>query len=145
MMRIEIHKFKNTSSNDFRLKTTINSSIDHFCSRGVAEERQQARCLFSQRVSKFKLTLLSTDMEGKRCLKRFEWRWDLKVGNKIFLNINALPKPKCAFTPPKFLTRNSPAFLKLQFIEKPKSDSRTQVHWIWLMVPGSRGKGKKFD
>lgn len=38
-----------------------------------------------------------------------------------------LPKPKWALTPPKFRTRNSPDFLKLQFSENPKSDSKTQV------------------
>lgn len=40
---------------------------------------------------------------------------------------NILPKPKCALTPPRFLTRNSPDFLKLQFKISPKSDSNTQV------------------
>lgn len=38
-----------------------------------------------------------------------------------------LPKPKCALRPPKFLTRNSPDFLKLQLSIKPKSDSKTHV------------------
>lgn len=71
------------------------------------------------------------------------WIWIIsrKLSNNNFKQF--LPKPKCAFTPPKFLTRNSPAFLKLQFIEKPKSDSRTQVHWIWLIVP-TKEMGKTF-
>lgn len=46
-----------------------------------------------------------------------------------------LPRPICALTPPKFLTRNSPEFLKLQLKANPKSDSKTQVHWIWFIVP----------
>lgn len=41
-----------------------------------------------------------------------------------------LPRPKCALTPPKFLTRNNDDFLKLQLIIKPKSDSSTQVPCI---------------
>lgn len=32
-----------------------------------------------------------------------------------------------AFTPPRFLTRKSPLFLKAQFSMMPKSDSKTQV------------------
>lgn len=46
-----------------------------------------------------------------------------------------LPKPIYALAPPKFLTRNNPDFLKLQLIANPKSDSRTQVHCILLIVP----------
>lgn len=46
-----------------------------------------------------------------------------------------LPKPIYALAPPKFLTRNNPDFLKLQFMANPKSDSRTQVHCILLIVP----------
>jgi len=38
-----------------------------------------------------------------------------------------LPKPKWAFRPPKFRTRNSPDFLKLQSRMKPKSDDKTHV------------------
>ena len=49
-----------------------------------------------------------------------------------------LPKPMYALAPPKFLTRNNPDFLKLQFMENPKSDSRTQVHCILLIVPKER-------
>lgn len=41
--------------------------------------------------------------------------------------IQLLPKPKCAFTPPRFRTRNSDDFLKLQFSKKPKSESNTHV------------------
>lgn len=40
-----------------------------------------------------------------------------------------LPNPKCAFKPPRFLTRNNPDFLKAQLTTIPKSVSRTQVPW----------------
>lgn len=51
-----------------------------------------------------------------------------KTINGISVNsIGNLPKPKCALTPPKFLTRNNDDFLKLQLIIKPNSDSSTHV------------------
>lgn len=41
----------------------------------------------------------------------------------------------CALTPPRFLTRKSPDFLKAQLITNPKSDSNTQVERLYRHVP----------
>lgn len=49
-------------------------------------------------------------------------RWKM---NKA--KIDRLPRPMWALTPPRFLTRNRPDFLKAQLRVNPKSDSKTQV------------------
>lgn len=50
----------------------------------------------------------------------------------------------CALTPPRFLTRKSPDFLKAQLITNPKSDSNTQVERLYRHVPPATKISLKF-
>lgn len=55
-----------------------------------------------------------------------------------------LPTPTYPLRPPRFLTRNIPDFLSPQFIDSPKSVSKTHVELtLFHVIPAIKKENKK--